>query len=152
MAVVTDGTGMVSPGGTNEGFTSRRRRKKKSTEAVNKNIDKLKGMGSTLGNLGNILGGNGNEGFNLSDGLSSIMKTFSSGGKMDFGKLEEMAGSVTEKANSKEQLKRVASMAKKLKKKKKGFSESFVGEREHFVNNSGYKPCASNDISTFSKF
>ena len=145
------GTGLTN--GKPEQFTQRRRRKKKSsTEAVNKNIDKLKGMGSTLGSLGNILGGNGNEGFNLSDGLSNIMKTFSSGGKMDFGKLEEMAGSVAAKANSKEQLKKVASMAKKIKKKKERFSENFAGQREHFVNNSGYKPCASNDISTFAKF
>ena len=91
------------------------------------------------------MGGEGNEGFKLSDGLSGLMNSFSKNGSMDLDKLEDLAGQVANHAGSRQQLQKLAKHAAKIKKNK-GQS------RETFVSKMNFKPSPSNDVSMYAQF
>ena len=130
-----------------ENFGSKKKKKKgaRGTRDVNKNIGKFKKMGSIPNFINKIMGGNGNEGFRLSDGLSGLMNSFSKNGAMDIDKLEDLAGKVANHAGSKEQLHKLAKHAAKIKKNK-------MAGRETFVSKMNFKPAASNDVSMYAQF
>ena len=104
----------------------------------------FKKMGSIPDFINKIVGGNGNEGFRLSDGLSGLMNSFTKNGSMDLDKLEDLAGKVASHAGSKDQLKKLARHAAKIKKKGAG--------REEFTSKMDFKPSASNDVTMYAPF